>query len=176
MVICHSSVLLNKIKLIFYYFLQERWQWCHDILMFRPDKWHNLAFLESKFIFFWLFFVCLCGFVSLFVSASHEVLVVIHLDIREGKPQGNAWQGVLSMIPGSSLHSPAVNVGEYEGVIKDCCHVTVTNTVWNWDIWHKCRWWAAECGCVCVCRLAFVWFVFSDKGKGKVYFCVYLPV
>lgn len=105
------------------------------------------------------------------LSASHEVLVVICLDMREGKPQGNAWQGVLSMIPGSSLHSLAVTVGEYKGVIKECCHVTVTNTVWNRDVRHRCRLWAVEMCIVCVCTMSLCVVVRAKRNSISVFPC-----
>lgn len=91
---------------------------------------HNVVFLKKKHLCAPLLCV-LFLFLSPSLFTSHDVLVVIYLDMREGTPQGNAWQGFLCMIPGIFLHSSAVIAGDYKAVIKDCCHVTVTNGQWQ---------------------------------------------
>lgn len=145
-----SKLEIRKSKKFFFYFAKKKWR-----LLSHPEK-NNPSFLETQLCALFcpgLFALslslspCLCLPFSL--SALHEVLVVIYLDMKEGKPQGNTWQGFLSMILGSSLHSLAVTVGEYKGVIKDCCHVTVKNTVWNQDVPHQCRLWATKMCFVC---------------------------
>lgn len=63
------------------------------------------AMISMAFCFFVFFNPTMFSFLFLSLSGSHEALLVIYLDSREGKPQGNTWQEVPSMIPSSFIIS-----------------------------------------------------------------------
>lgn len=115
-------------------------------------------------VFFFLFFFFLCCSFCLSLAALpmrfHQLFILtwgkeslrVILD-RESSPRFPAAPSF-----------PAVTVVEYKGLIKECCHVTVTNTVWNRDVWgpvptramRHCVLFA--CVCVCLHCLCIDWW------------------
>lgn len=123
-------------------------------------------------VFFSLFFFLCCSFClslaalpmrfhQLFILTWGKESLRVILD-RESSPR----------FPAASSF-PAVTVVEYKGLIKECCHVTVTNTVWNRDVWRPVPTRAMRhcvlfaCVCVCVSSLSLHRLVMA-KAKSRI--------